>query len=153
MKMGKTRSKVLLWENTLALMKKHYGGENLSKLARDTAIGPGSTSRIKGQETSVGVDVIEKIAGKFKVEPWQLLAPSMGTTNPDKRWGELSPLARAGALLLDSIRDQETRQEEIYADLVQKIVGLPVSGPVSTPDDPEAPDPATAPTRKRSRHS
>lgn len=76
--MGKSATKTTLWENTLSLMEKRYGAENLSRLARDTKIGPGSTSRIKAQETSVGVDVLEKIADHFDVEPWRLMAPQLG---------------------------------------------------------------------------
>lgn len=76
--MSKSATKTTLWENTLSLMEKRYGAENLSRLARDTKIGPGSTSRIKAQETSVGVDVLEKIAEHFEVEPWQLMAPNLG---------------------------------------------------------------------------
>jgi hypothetical protein len=86
-----------LWENVSALMRRDYGVENLSRLVRETAIGPGSATRIKEQETSVGIDVLEKLAGHFKVEPWQLLAPALGASEPDKRWPELSPLARDSA--------------------------------------------------------
>ena len=77
-RMGKSAAKTNLWENALALMNSRYGAENLSRLARETKIGPGSASRIKAQETSVGVDVLEKIAGNFAVEPWRLMAPKLG---------------------------------------------------------------------------
>lgn len=76
--MEKITTKALLWENVLALMQAKYGGENLSRLARETGMGPGSASRIKAQETSVGVEVLEKIAEVFGVEPWQLLVPRLG---------------------------------------------------------------------------
>ena len=74
--MGESDTKPRIWNNLLRLMRERYGAENLSKLARDTGIGPGSASRIKAQETSIGVDVIEKIAKNFGIEPWQLLAPA-----------------------------------------------------------------------------
>ena len=77
-RMGKSAAKTNLWENALSLMTSRYGAENLSRLARETKIGPGSASRIKAQETSVGVDVLEKIAGHFAVEPWRLMAPKLG---------------------------------------------------------------------------
>lgn len=73
-----TATKRALWANVLALMERAYGGENLTRLARDSGIGPGSTTRIKEQRTSVGIDVLEKIAGAFGVRPWQLLTPDLG---------------------------------------------------------------------------
>lgn len=76
--MAKTLTKTVLWQNVLALMEGAYGRENLTRLASETKIGPGSATRIKVQETSVGIDVLEKLADRFKLEPWQLLAPRMG---------------------------------------------------------------------------
>lgn len=61
-------------------MQKHYGGENLSRLARECKFGPGTATRLKEQETSVGLEIVEKISAKFGVEPWQLLVPGF---NPD----------------------------------------------------------------------
>lgn len=75
--MKKTDSKLVLWENVSALMKSKYGRENLTRLATEAKVGPGTVSRIKAHETSVGLDVVESIARLFKVEPWQLLVPGM----------------------------------------------------------------------------
>lgn len=77
--MGKMTTKQILWANVSALMKEKYGGENLTRLSRDTKIGPGTTTRIKMCETSVGVEVLEKISAAFSVETWQLLAPELGS--------------------------------------------------------------------------
>ena len=33
---------------------------------------------VKDQATSVGIDVLDKIAAFFKIEPWQLLAKDLG---------------------------------------------------------------------------
>lgn len=74
---GDKSLKTVLWENVRALMVQRYGAENLTRLARDAKLGPGTATRIKAAETSVGLDVIEKIARAFKVEPWQLLAPGL----------------------------------------------------------------------------
>lgn len=76
--MPKSAPKTILWENVLALMLEHFGKENLSRLAREAGIGQGSTTRIKDQETAVGLDVLENIAALFKVEPWQLLTAHLG---------------------------------------------------------------------------
>ena len=72
-----TSIRKVLWENIRALMVKHYGGENLNRLAREAKIGPGSATRIKECRTNVGLGVLEKIAKHFEVEPWQLLAPGL----------------------------------------------------------------------------
>jgi hypothetical protein len=67
--------KKVLWENVLACMVKAWGGENLNRLAREAKFGPGTSSRIKEQETSVGVDVVEKVARLFRIPPATLLLP------------------------------------------------------------------------------
>ena len=76
--MPKPTTKNILWTNVLALMEHHYERENLTRLARETKIGPGTTTRIKVQNTSVGIEVLELIADRFGVQPWQLLAPELG---------------------------------------------------------------------------
>jgi hypothetical protein len=75
-------TKRILWGSVLALMQHAYGRENLTRLARETGIGPGSATRIKNQDTSVGIDTIEKIANRFDVQPWQLLVPGFDPVNP-----------------------------------------------------------------------
>ena len=83
--MTKIDSKAVLWRNVLALMVKKYGKENLTRFATEAGIGPGTATRMKDQATSVGVDVLEKSADVFGVEPWQLLLPEgqPKTTNKD----------------------------------------------------------------------
>lgn len=78
MEMVKIDTKSVLWKNVSSRMKIVYGKENLSRLVGDSKIGPGTASRIKECETSVGVDVLEKISGPLKVQPWQLLHPTCG---------------------------------------------------------------------------
>jgi hypothetical protein len=74
--------KRVLWDNLVALMCKHWGGENLTRLAREAECGPGTASRIKAQETSVGIDVLTKLAGPFDLQPWQLLVPGLDPEHP-----------------------------------------------------------------------
>lgn len=71
-------SKVLLWQNVTALMLKRYEREHLTNFAKDVGISPGTATRIKVQATSVGIDVLDKIAAYFKIESWQLLAKNLG---------------------------------------------------------------------------
>lgn len=80
--MKKADSKLVLWQNVSALMDAKYGKEHLTRLATDAKIGPGTISRIKQHETSVGIDVVEAIAKVFKVEPWQLLVPQLQADRP-----------------------------------------------------------------------
>lgn len=72
-------------------MLKHYGKENLTRLARECKIGPGSASRLKEGETSVGLDIVDKIAKHFHVQPWELLVPHF---DPDNR-PALQPLSES----------------------------------------------------------
>lgn len=67
--------KKVLWENVLDLMEDKWKGENLTRLAREAKLGPGTAQRIKEQETSVGIDIVGKLAACFKVAPHQLLIP------------------------------------------------------------------------------
>lgn len=73
-------TKATLRDNVLALMTERWGGENLTRLAREAKVGPGTASRIKAAETSVGVDVLEKVAALFDVPPSSLLMPGLGRT-------------------------------------------------------------------------
>lgn len=63
-------------------MRHHWGTENLSKLAREASLGPGTSSRIKGGETYVQLDTIESVAEVFDLAPWQLMVPDMDPSNP-----------------------------------------------------------------------
>lgn len=71
----------VLWQNVSAVMRHHYGKENLNQLIRDCGIGPGTATRIKEQKTSVGIDVLAKIAAAFDLQPWHLLLPGLDASN------------------------------------------------------------------------
>lgn len=95
------RTKTVLWANLSTLMARQWGGENLSRLARETGIGPGGATRLKNPdpEASVRVAMLESLAELFDVEPWQLLAPDLGedlyTLGDDRR---LAPVYRPAAM-------------------------------------------------------
>ncbi len=78
----KTASNAVLWANVRALMVNRWGKENLTQLALAAKIGPGSATRIKEQKTSVGLDVLEKVAKAFGLQPWQLLVPNLSPELP-----------------------------------------------------------------------
>jgi len=75
---GKTRD--ILWANLSVLMKKKYGRENLSKLRREAKVGSSALSGAKVKERSIGLIVLEKLAGVFELEPYELLMPELGAT-------------------------------------------------------------------------
>jgi hypothetical protein len=75
-------SKAVLWENVQKIMLAEYGKDNLWAFCKKVGIGPGTGQRIKEQETSVGMDVIEKIAIAFELQPWHLLVPNLDPRNP-----------------------------------------------------------------------
>lgn len=90
--MRTTDYKLLLWANVSALMIAKYGKENLTRLAADSGVGPGTMTRIKEAQTSVGLDVIEKIATVFGIEPWQLMHPDRAAVVEKQKPDELSSL-------------------------------------------------------------
>lgn len=112
-------SKAALWQSILALMQRHYGEENLLRLSKEAHIGLGSTSRLKAQETSVGVDLIDKVAARFKLQPWQLLVPEFDADNPPEL-AKISPIALDVARMLDAIPDDD-RKRRTYALIVQLV--------------------------------
>lgn len=77
-----SNSKKVLWENVSALMQRKYGKENVNGFATYVGIGVGSVLRIREMETSVGVEIIDKIAKKFGLEPWHMLVPDLVVNNP-----------------------------------------------------------------------
>lgn len=77
-----TDSRKILWKNVQALMAHQFGKENVNGFATYVGIGVGSVLRLRAQETSVGVEIIDKIAKRFDLEPWQLLVPNLVANNP-----------------------------------------------------------------------
>ena len=78
--MQRIDSRVVVWASVSALMRKHWGAENLNRLAREAGIGPATVVRMKEQQTSVGLEVLDKVAAVFNAQSWQLLVPGM---NPE----------------------------------------------------------------------
>lgn len=141
--MAQDDSKAFLWAAVQALMNKHFGDENLNRLARVAKFGPGTASRLKAQATSVGLDTLDKLAQAFSVEPWQLLVPGF---DPDAPPGgaQPSPMARDIAQMLDAIED-DGRRQRAYALVVQVLQFGGADGESET-----APTPAPAPTAAQS---
>lgn len=75
-------SRQVLWANIRSVMHRRWGQENLTRLAREAGIGPGTCSRIKEMRTIVGLEVVDKIAKLFGLDTWQLLVPGLDPQNP-----------------------------------------------------------------------
>lgn len=94
-------SRKVLWQSVSALMTKHYGKENLTRLAHDCGIGPASASRLKEGKTSIGLELVDRIAKHFKVDPWQLLVPNFAPDNPPA----LQPMSETERRLYERLRE------------------------------------------------
>jgi hypothetical protein len=75
-------------ENVRALLGLQAGESGVAKLMK-RGFANGTAQRILDAETSLGIDVLERIAKAFDVEPWQLCAPNLGGSakappQPDK---------------------------------------------------------------------
>jgi hypothetical protein len=70
-------SRVTLWKNVESLMQERWGEVNINRLARECEVGAATVQRIKEQNTSVGLVLIDKIAVNFDLETWQILVPDM----------------------------------------------------------------------------
>jgi hypothetical protein len=82
MSMKPPELKAVLWENVLSLMRHHWGAENLTRLAREASVSPGTASRIKAQQTSIGLEVVQAVADVWGIPPWVLLVPHLDPANP-----------------------------------------------------------------------
>lgn len=75
-------SNAALWQNISALMQKHYGKENLSRLASECGFSQSTATRIKQQQTATGLDNVDLIAARFNLAAWQLLVPGLDPDHP-----------------------------------------------------------------------
>jgi Cro/C1-type HTH DNA-binding domain len=105
-------SKRILWANVSALMTARWGEENLNRLAREAKIGPASADRLKKQRTSVGLDVVDKIAKALSVDAWQLFVPGLEPANMPT----LLPLSEAErafySRMLEAAKTLQSKQDD-----------------------------------------
>jgi hypothetical protein len=97
--MAQIDNNATLWANVEAIMLARWGESNLNRLARECKIGAATAVRIKEQNTSVGLAVIEKIADHFHLAAWQLLVPGMDPKNPPA----LQPVTKEERALYEKI--------------------------------------------------
>lgn len=113
----KIDSKVTLWANVKALMEARWGAANINRLAREAKIANATVQRMKAQETSVGIDVLESIAKLFGVQAWELIKPGI---DPKR----LSPIAAEVAGWIDTLTSEDARLKvwAINARMIQRGV-------------------------------
>lgn len=70
-------SRVILRDNLRALLSLQPGESGVQRLIAK-GIANGTAQRLLGGDTSVGLDVLDRLAALFGVPAWRLLAPSMG---------------------------------------------------------------------------
>lgn len=71
-----------VWSNLTALMQARWGVPNINRLAREAHVGVATVQRIKDGGTSIGIDVLGKVARVFNIPAWQLLLPGLDPTCP-----------------------------------------------------------------------
>jgi transcriptional regulator with XRE-family HTH domain len=71
----------VLKENVAALMAASADLRTQLKLSKRSKVSKGTIDRITTAGTSVGVDVVAKLAKAFDLEPWQLLVPGLDPKN------------------------------------------------------------------------
>ena len=151
--MGEPNTKKQLCENVSRLMEHRYGGENLTRLANEAKFGPGSATRLKEQKTSVGVDLVDKLAKYFGLEPWQLLVPGLDPKAKPRlgnQPAEFSPEAAGVAEiveLLPSVEEKEALRVRIRTMVLDRMVSVRRAQAGSSsekqsdpPNDRQAPD-------------
>lgn len=111
--MSQIDTNATLWQNVSALMVSRWGAINITRLARECKIGPATVDRIKKQQTSVGLEPLEKIAEHFNLAVWQLLVPGLDPENPPA----LQPVSPAERKLYEQFR---TIAKTIASDLDAK---------------------------------
>ncbi len=76
----------ILHANVEALLAHHTGTKAdgsvvWHRLVSHYNIANGTAQRIKESNTSIGIDMVAKVAKAFGLEPWQLLVPNLDPTN------------------------------------------------------------------------
>lgn len=68
-------------DNVRALMLYHWNEVNISRLGREVK-SQGGAQRVLSGKVSIGVDLLEKTARVFDLQPWHLLVPKLNPKNP-----------------------------------------------------------------------
>lgn len=114
-----TDLKITVRDNIRRLLRLKEGESGVGRLMEHGFVN-GTAQRILAGETSLGVDLLAKLAGAFRVQPWQLLVPGI---DPDALPELHAPAARWPFPSID--RDQVLSLSGAEAAAVE--VGLQVA--------------------------
>lgn len=80
---GNANIRAILKENVERLAPTHPDGRiNKNRLAGDTDIKLGGAQRVLSGTTNVGIDLVQKVAQRYRLAPWQLLVPGLDPAHP-----------------------------------------------------------------------
>ena len=119
--------KQIVKRNVEQLMERpEFGGVNVTKLGRFAGIATGGAQRVLDEHTDVQIGLVARVAKAFNVQPWQMLAPDLGSRI-------LSDEAAEAARIVDALPDEDQRRRAV-AIIVQMIeLNSPKPAVVETP--------------------
>lgn len=94
----------ILADNLRKLMKASKDLTSQADVGAKAGVNQRTVGRILNQEHFPTLDILEAIAGVFKLEPWQLLVPNLDPSNPPA-----APLTRSEADAMTAIRTAAQR--------------------------------------------
>lgn len=94
-------TRAVLRQNINALLRSKSGPRNPTALGKKAGVGQATIDRILSPEgVDARIETLEKIAGVYGLEAWQLLVAGMDPTNPPV----LQPVSKAERALYDSLK-------------------------------------------------
>lgn len=75
-------TKGVLAENLNKLMRAHPSLESNPKLSKRAKLGVGTIARVRNSDAAVNLDTLDKLAGCFDLQPWQMLVPGLDAKSP-----------------------------------------------------------------------
>lgn len=96
-------------------MRRQFGERNITGFAKLVGVGVGTIQRIEDKGASVGVDIVERIAGKFQLDTWQLLVPGLDLARPPRliSGNEFAVAARKLRAAIDDLVDAEPLEDPL----------------------------------------
>lgn len=134
-----TDAKAIVGANVLALLQ-HRGGAftgtetGITRLVA-RGIPNGTAQRVLAGTTSIGLDVLQRVAEALEVEPWQLLVPGIdpaalpGLTADPTAW-PFPLVSRAAYNLLG--RDERAFAQAKFDTAIRDLLPLPPHGEMTT---------------------
>jgi hypothetical protein len=104
-------TRAVLRQNINGLLRSKTGPSNPTALGKKAGVGQATIDRILSPEgVDARIETLEKIAGVYGLEAWQLLVAGMDPTNPPV----LQPVSKAERALYDSLKAamQEARTRQ-----------------------------------------